>query len=228
MVPLSTFAKRTKFAASRRVQLPLQLTLLWLVGGFAADRPGDWSGTYPPCDRHGEISSKEHMRLGVRFYTSAPEMRVAFVRAMEFWASVLDMEWYEENSTNCAIQIVDGGDNLFKSAEVAKSQFPGWQTFQGWIAFNPKPVLTPVERYTIAVHEVGHMLGLPHNPSAKSVMYYLSLDGLLLLDTDDLAVLAARHKLRVAPDKPRIVSCSGYSRCSGQGSPSTTHLGPGA
>jgi hypothetical protein len=69
-------------------------------------------------------------------------------------------------------------------------------------------VLTAGERYTIAVHELGHLLGLPHNPSAKSVMYYLNLDGLILLDTVDLAELCARHKLRVDPGKPVPVSQS--------------------
>jgi hypothetical protein len=207
MVPVPTFDTRAKCRSFRRTQLPLRLTVLWLLGGVAAaELPGDWTGNYPRCDRHGELTNNEHMKLGVRFYTSAPEVRAAFVRAMDFWATVLDMEWYEENSTHCAIQIVDGGDNLFKSAQVARSQFPWRPRFQGWIAFNPKPVLTPSERYTIAVHEVGHMLGLPHNPSARSVMYYLSLDGVLLLDSADLAALSARHKLRVAPDKPHIVA----------------------
>jgi predicted Zn-dependent protease len=52
--------------------------------------------------------------------------------------------------------------------------------------------------YLTAVHEIGHMLGLKHNPSARSVMYYLDLDGSEVLDTRDLAALASHHKLRLS------------------------------
>jgi hypothetical protein len=41
------------------------------------------------------------------------------------------------------------------------------------------------------------MLGLKHNPSVRSVMYYLDLQGSEVLDQTDLTILAARHKLRV-------------------------------
>jgi len=41
-------------------------------------------------------------------------------------------------------------------------------------------------------------LGLRHNPSVHSVMYYLDLEGTEVLDQTDLATLAVRHKLRVA------------------------------
>ena len=41
------------------------------------------------------------------------------------------------------------------------------------------------------------MLGLKHNPSAHSVMYYLDLEGTEVLDQSDLERLATRHKLRV-------------------------------
>jgi hypothetical protein len=174
----------------------------------AGSRPGDWSGPYPPCDRHSELTKKDHMDLGVRFYTSDPELRAAIAQAMDFWAAVLDLSWHEEDSRNCAMQVVDGHGGLFKPAEVARSQFPGRRTFQGWIAFNPKAELTLSEKYSIAVHEVGHVLGLPHNPSARSVMYYLRLDGLLLVDAADLAMLSARHRLRGSSDTPRVVPAS--------------------
>ena len=189
-----------------------RLTMLCLASSLillAAERPGSWSGDYPPCNRHSELTKNGHMTLGVRFLTSDRETRDAFARALDFWATVLDMVWREENSTNCSMQIVDGESNLFKPGEVARSQFPDRREFQGWIAFNPKALLTPEEKYSIAVHEVGHMLGLPHNPSAWSVMYYLSLDGLLLLDAADLGALSAHHKLRVAREKPQIVVGAG-------------------
>jgi hypothetical protein len=40
------------------------------------------------------------------------------------------------------------------------------------------------------------MLGLKHNPNARSVMYYLDLEGQEYLDATDLALLASRHRLR--------------------------------
>ena len=173
----------------------------------AGEPPGDWSGNYLPCDRHQEVLKREHMNLGVRFSTADAGLAADFARAMNFWATILDMEWHEEDSRGCSIQIVDGVPGLFPSTEVARAQFPGRPAFQGWIAFNPKRDLPSSERYLVAVHELGHLLGLAHNPSARSVMYYLCLDGAVLLDAADLAALAAHHRLRAGrPDTALTVA----------------------
>src|SRR5262245_38455321 len=105
----------------------LRLSILWLLCGFAmtADsRPGNWSGDYSPCDRHGEILKQSHMNLGVRFSTSDSALAMEFARALNFWAAIVDMNWYEEASRGCSIQIVDGNRDLFRNAEVARAQFP--------------------------------------------------------------------------------------------------------
>lgn len=180
----------------------MRLMVLCLVFGFgfnmrAGERPGDWNGNYLPCDRHRELLKHERMSLGVRISTSNPVLAEQFLRAMDFWARILDMDWHEENTQECSIQLVDGRRELFKETlQAARAQFPDQPAFQGWIAFNPNMDLTETELYLTSVHELGHMLGLPHNPSAWSVMYYLSLEGSVSLDTADLASLAARHKLR--------------------------------
>ncbi len=120
---------------------------------------------------------------------------------MDFWAGVLDVEWHRVDSGNCSIQLIDGPPELFdaaggRSVVAARSQFPDRPSFQGSIAFNP--CLNPTERemFVVSVHEIGHLLGLPHNPSGSSVMFFLELDDPVFLDVADLNALAGRHKLR--------------------------------
>ena len=164
----------------------------------AAERPGDWTGNYPPCGRSADLLNRNRMDLGVRLSTSNRELSAAFARAMDFWSGILDMGWHLEDGRNCAIQIVDGEPGLFKPAEAARAQFPGSPAFQGWIAFNPRITLSADELFSLAIHEIGHVLGLPHSPNTHSVMYFLALDGPVFLDDGDLAALAAHHKLRGA------------------------------
>ena len=78
----------------------------------------------------------------------------------------------------------------------ARSQFPDRPGFEGWIALNPRLKLTKQEMFLDSVHEIGHLLGLPHNSSELSVMYAFELDKAAALDAADLDALAARHKLR--------------------------------
>lgn len=137
------------------------------------------------------------MNLGVKISTSNPELARAFRSAMNFWSRVVNMDWHEDPSSSCAIQLVDGTPQILKNGIVARSQFIEWDNFQGLIAFNPRTQLSDSEMYLTAVHEIGHMLGLKHNPSATSVMYYLDLQGAEILDQTDLAVLATRHRLRI-------------------------------
>ena len=140
------------------------------------------------------------MNLGVRISTVNPILAQEFKGAMDFWASVLDLSWHEEDTQNCSMQLVDGQRDLFEpmpDAMAARSQFPDRLDFQGWIVFNPAVTLSKMELYRISVHEIGHMLGLRHNPNTRSLMYDLDLDCSESLDTSDLAALAALHKLRI-------------------------------
>jgi len=177
----------------------LSATMLCLTIAFtmrAAEPDGAWTGPYPPCDGQAEILKREPMNLGVRFATSNPALKAEFARAMSFWASVLEMSWHEEDSRACAILAVDGDPDLFRPGEVARAQFPGLPEYQGWIAFNPRVSLPAKELFLTAVHELGHLLGLPHSSNGSSVMYFLALDDAVFLDSADLAALAARHSLR--------------------------------
>jgi hypothetical protein len=100
-----------------------------------------------------------------------------------------------------AAELSDGARDLFEpnpNNMVARSQFPDRRDFQGWIVFNPAVTLTPAESYRISVHEIGHMLGLKHNPNTRSLMYDLDLECSDELDATDFASLRAHHKLRVS------------------------------
>jgi predicted Zn-dependent protease len=145
-----------------------------------------------------------HMDLGVRVATANQILAQQFRRAMDTWASILDLDWHEDDTENCSIQVVDGERQLFQpSAVAARSQLPDRLLFDGWIAFNPGQTLSPSELYLISLHEIGHVLGLQHSSDAMSVMYSFNLEDQEWLDLTDLAVLASHHKLRIAtPDKP--------------------------
>jgi len=167
----------------------------------------NWTGDFEPCNRRSELLKRGHMDLGVRTSTSNPVLATEFRRAMQFWAGVVDMSWHSDETSFCSIELVDGTSAILTNETVARSQFVEWSNFQGWIAFDPAAPLTGEELYLTAVHEIGHMLGLKHNPNPSSVMYYRDLRQHEVLDPRDLAALSSHHKLRLASiQKPVPVS----------------------
>lgn len=172
---------------------------------LAATQPVNWSGAFSPCNNHSEFLKHDFMNLGVHISSSNRTLAREFQKAMDFWANILDMTWHNDNSATCAVQLVDGTPEILADATVARSQFTGWANFQGWIAFDPRAPLTRTEMYVTAVHEIGHMLGLQHNPNANSIMYYIDLEGTEVLDANDLAALAEHHKLRLDSRQAPIV-----------------------
>ena len=67
------------------------------------------------------------MSLGVRLATANPLLAEEFKSALDFWATVVDLDWHEDNSANCAIELVDGQRDLFEPEPenmAARSQFP--------------------------------------------------------------------------------------------------------
>ena len=174
--------------------------------------PPNWSGPYAPCNRHSDLLSHEHMDLGVKFATSNSELARQFERAMDFWAGILDFDWHEVDSQDCSIQLLDGTPRLFAMGEgcgcvAARSQYPDRADFQGWVAFNPAVRFTNNELFLDSVHEIGHLFGLPHNPSSSSVMFFSNFDQNVSLSAADLEALAVRHRLRpgVAVDRSLVV-----------------------
>ena len=193
-------SRRLKQAVTRmrlgRVLVPVFLFLSGVKTTLAVAAPGNWTGNYLPCDRHSELLNHSHMELAVRFSTSDRRLEAEFASALDFWATVLDMEWHREDSRGCSLAVVEGNRGMFEPGQVARAQFPNTPSFQGWIAFNPKFAPDRGEQYFMAVHELGHVFGLAHNPSPSSVMYFLYVGAPMFLDEGDLQALAAHHKLR--------------------------------
>jgi len=199
----TTCALKNEYAADEFIVSGVTILTLLVLSAtvdVAEASPQNWSGEYRPCNRHSDLLSREHLDLRVRFSTSNPVIARQFARALDFWAEVLDLEWHAADSLDCTIQVVDGTSGLFDAAGkgciVARSQLPDRPAFQGWIAFNPRSRLTEYKMFEVSVHEIGHLPGLPHNPSGSSVMFFLELDDSVSLDAADLRALGARHKLR--------------------------------
>lgn len=171
--------------------------LLSAAIGAALGAPPNWTGDYPPCERHSDVQQGQHADLAVRLSTSNASLAHQFRRALEFWSRIVDLDFHETDTTGCSIELLDGAPDLFASSgAAARSQYPDRQGFEGWVAFNPAIHLSEREMFAISVHEIGHLLGLPHNPNSASVMFFLELDDAMVVDSADLATLARKHKLR--------------------------------
>jgi hypothetical protein len=157
----------------------------------------------PACRNYGGIRSSGPLRLAVRLDISDPSIRQQFRRAMDFWAQLLDLEWRAAQTPDCAIRVIYGPPVIFDSDDLAQADDPDSPAFRGEIAFNPTFTITPREAYLVSIHEIGHLLGLDHNPSPASVMHAVGLEGSEQLEISDISALAARHRLRSGPDAQR-------------------------
>jgi hypothetical protein len=162
------------------------------------------------CRSSSELLKHGSMNIGIRFTTSNSKLVVEFENAMNFWTTVIDMHWHAEQSSLCSLELIDGQSDLFDDSTVAKAHLAQTDESSNWIAFNAKVPFTRGELYLTAIHEVGHLLGLEHNPNVSSVMYYTNAAGAILLDATDLSALAERHKLRRGSASAPIRCTSGH------------------
>jgi hypothetical protein len=169
--------------------------------------PANWTGKYAPCERHGDLLSHDYLDLAVRISTANGILAEQFENALDFWSGILDLDWHEVGATDdCSMQLLDGTPSLFNFCVCmsARSQFPDRDGFQGWIAFNPRFKLSKNVMFLDSVHEIGHVLGLAHNPDESSIMFWFGLVGKSAwLDAADLDELALRHTLRDGIMSPR-------------------------
>jgi matrixin len=148
----------------------------------------NWTSIDEPCGQYDNLRNPVLGNVGVRIDVNGP-WADGFRRALTFWNTVLAANFHEETNLNaCSIRIIIGGPDILNHAVVARSQITEWANFQGKIAVNEGAARTmnSDEIYGTAVHELGHMLGLKHNASVHSVMYFLNIDGTESLDSKDV------------------------------------------
>jgi hypothetical protein len=155
------------------------------------------SAPHPICEQNAELLKLDHIRIGARIDTANPVLAKQFRRALNFWTTVMDLNWYEDNSDACSLQLRDAPHGFSDPSIAARAQDPGTSEFHGLIEFNAALTLTETEMYYYSVHEIGHLLSLKHNPSHRSVMYFADARGPERLDSTDLRALTTIHKLRI-------------------------------
>src|SRR5271165_969246 len=148
------------------------------------ERQSNWISADAPCARVDDLRNSILGNIGVKIDAAEPWAH-EFRRALSFWNTVLDANFHEEANLNaCTIRIVNGGPDVLMKAVAARSQFTEWDNFRGKIAVSSAAVkeMDSVEMYAVAVHELGHMLGLKHNASSRSIMFYFNVSGTEVLD----------------------------------------------
>src|SRR5205085_1683624 len=108
-------------------------------------------------------------------------------------------------SNHCSIDIEEGTSAAWDEIAEANAQ-------EGSITFASAGELTANELFITAFHEIGHLLGLQHNPSPHSVMYWIDIRGDEVLDGSDIRALAATHALRAGSSCSERASCEILSR----------------
>jgi hypothetical protein len=132
----------------------------------------NWSTSDKPCANYNDLKRYALGDIGVKIDVSDPAWAAAFRRALVFWNKVLDVNFHEEKNINaCALRITDGPLVMFGGGYTAFAQFTDLDGFEAKIVVLPQVPLSPAGKFVNAVHEIGHIVDLRHNPDPMSVMY---------------------------------------------------------
>jgi hypothetical protein len=168
------------------------------VTAGAAEKPqSNWTSADEPCAKYDDLRRPVLGEIGVKIDANEP-WADGFRGALSFWNTVLVANFHEETNLNaCAIRVINGGPDIVNNGIIARSQLIGRDNFRGKIAVSPAAAkaMSCAEIYGAAVHELGHMLGLKHNASSRSIMYFLNVNGTEVLDNKDILDLSSRHRL---------------------------------
>jgi hypothetical protein len=182
------------------------VTTKWADSASSGPTPGrqksqsNWTSADAPCMKFDDMRKPVIGDIGVEIDAADPWAN-GFRRALRFWNTVLVANFHEENNLNaCSVRIIDSDLGIVSRTVAARAQITDWANFRGKIAVSRAAAkdMNSAEIYASAVHEIGHMLGLKHNASGRSVMYYLDLSGTEVLDSIDIRELGRRHALREA------------------------------
>jgi len=187
---------------NKTARLLASLLTMWLGCGAqmtaGAQPRTNWTSSDTGCARYNDLRNRVLGDIGIKIDTSEP-WAAGFRRAITFWNTVLVANFHEEADLGaCAVRVIDGDRNVLQDGIVARAQIPEWADFRGKITVRTAMAneLSSTEIYGIAVHELGHFLGLKYNASPESVMYFLDVAGDEVLDIKDLVALSRHHKVR--------------------------------
>jgi Ca2+-binding RTX toxin-like protein len=130
---------------------------------------------------------------------SASPLQDAVRLAFDLWASVAHVTFQEVGdmiTSNIRLGW-DGIDGIGGTLAVAHWQYAGTQTQHAEIAFDraenwSAPAASGTDFFAVAVHEIGHVLGLAHSEASASIMYpfiQVNYAGLSTLDTQAIQQL---------------------------------------
>jgi hypothetical protein len=132
----------------------------------------NWSTPDEPCAKYNDLKKYALGDIGVKIDVSDPAWAAAFRRALVFWNKILDVNFYEEKNIHaCALRITDGPPAMFEGNYTAFAQSADLDGFEAKIVVLPQVPFTPSATFVNAVHEIGHVVDLRHNPDPRSVMY---------------------------------------------------------
>jgi hypothetical protein len=132
----------------------------------------NWSTPDEPCAKYNDLKKYALGDIGVKIDVSDPAWAAAFRRALVFWNKILEVNFHEEKNIHaCALRVTDGSLWMFEGGYTAFAQSADLNGFEAKIVVLPQVPCSPAARFVNAVHEIGHVVDLRHNPDPSSVMY---------------------------------------------------------